>query len=179
MCAQSAGPGSMPVGRCGARIKGWPMDTNSPGHRQECSRWFQMPSSHRGRRECVRGHRFGVSVHTQRAHCQIVPLWVNFFLAHRVPMSPLAVIESPLWAVGIRSCPSRTPLKITGKKNPKGPRTRNGPKPDMRTRGRSAQVTKWVGHERIPAPKMQQKRAQPKPGRAGWPKKNKPDLPLH
>ena len=70
MCAQSAG--SMLAGRCGARIKGQPMGTNSSGHPQECPRWVQMPSSHRGRCECVRGHRFLLSVHTQRAPCAAI-----------------------------------------------------------------------------------------------------------
>ena len=154
------------------------MDTNSPGHRQECSRWVQMPSSHRGQRKCVRGHRFLVSVHAWRGHCQIVPLWGYFFLAHRVPMSPLRAIENPLWAIGIRSCPSRTPLKIAGKKNPKGPGTRNRQKSATQTRTRSAQVTKLAHYERIPTPKMWQNRAQPRPGHTRLPKKNRTVWPL-
>ena len=163
----------------GPEINLKPMDTNSPGHPQECPRWVQMPSSHRGRRECVRGHRFLVSVHTQRAHCQIVPLWGYFFLAHRVPMSPLRAIENPPWAIGIRSCPSQTPLKIAGKKNPKGPGAQNHRKSATQMRTRPARGTKLAGQERIPTPKMRQNRAQPRPGRTGYPPKNTPLLPLH
>ena len=75
-----------------------------------------MPSSHRGRRECVRGHRFLVSVHTQRALPNRTPLGLFFFGPSGAHVAAEGHREPSLGNRNPFVSYSRTPLKITGKK---------------------------------------------------------------